>query len=135
MPECLHNEHMRDCVICILNLWAPVNQKFSCFGSVSSTPSSVRLYLSVSSTSLFFVQLLRTGDELFLSLVFFGADGLVDSSGSSTPSCLLSPLSLRFLNLSVQLFRKGDELFLSVCMVLIGAHALVDSSRSSLTLY
>ena len=89
MPECLHGE-THDHIICILNLWAPVNQ-----GIKSSAVSAVLAAHLALSLSLCFVNLsslCSTGDGLFLSLVFFVADTLVDSSGSSTPSSVsISP--------------------------------------------
>ena len=52
MPECLHSEHMRDCVICILNLWTPVNQ-----GIKSLAVSAVLVARLALSLSLRFVNL------------------------------------------------------------------------------
>ena len=52
MPECLNSEHMRDRVICILNLWAPVNQ-----GIKSSAASAVLAACLALSLSLRFLNL------------------------------------------------------------------------------
>ena len=138
MLECLHSEHMRDRVICILNLCMgtskPRYKKFSCFGIVSSTPSSV--FISPFCQPLF--SLFNCFGQAMSSFSLSSSLELMLSLTHRVAACLaLSPESAISPNLSLfNCFRKVMNSFsLCVCMVLIGAHALVNSSRSSLTLY